>query len=133
MSFTIQHPVSGLSWAADEDGKLVLSSTVASVYSIDDDGHIHNTNTDACVYGIPGLGEAFEERGHYGCMPAFEWTIADDGSVSGPPAFGAWWIGEDLQVAATPFAWKKVAATRSASLLATASVPEPEPEPEPEA
>ena len=52
MSFTIQHPVSGLSWATNDDGKIVLSATSASIYEIEDGGrHMHNTNTDMCVYG----------------------------------------------------------------------------------
>ena len=132
MSFTIQHPVSGLSWATDDDGKIILSSTSASVYTIEDGIHIHNTNTDQCVYGAPGLGEAFEERGHCGSMPYFEWTMADDGSISGPPAYGVWWIGEDLTVSDSPFAWKKVLPTRAASLKAAASVaPAPAPAPVP--
>jgi hypothetical protein len=119
MSFTIQHPVSGLSWATDTDGKIVLSSKSASIYTVDDETHIRNTTTDLCVRN---LGSEFFETEHYGSMPEFEWTMADDGAISGPPAYGAWWVGEDLTVSATPFAWKKVLPTRASALKATASV-----------
>ena len=134
MSFTIQHPVSGLSWATDADGKIVLSATSASIYTIEDGIHIHNINTDMCVTGAPGLGESLFETGHQGTMRYFEWTMADDGSISGHPVYGAWWVGADLTVSDAPFAWKKVVPTRASSLLAAAAsaAPEPEPEPEPE-
>jgi hypothetical protein len=125
MSFTIQHPVSGLSWAANDDGRIVLSSTSVSIYAIENGIHIHNINTSMCVNGAPGFGESFFEMGHEGAMPYFEWTMADDGSISGPPAYGACWVGEDLTVSGAPFAWKKVLSTRLAS-------PEPEVEPEAE-
>ena len=131
MSFTIQHPVSGLSWATNDDGRVILSSTAVSIYTIENGIHIHNTNTNMCVNGAPGIGEAFFEMGHEGPMPYFEWTMADDGSISGPPAYGACWVGEDLTVSGAPFAWKKVVPTRASSLLAAAASAAPEPEVEP--
>lgn len=122
MSFTIQHPVSGLSWSTDSDGKIVLSSTSASVYTIDDSNYIHNTNTDMCVRN---LASEFFETGLYGAMPEFQWTMGDNGAISGPPAYGAAWVGEDLTVSGAPFAWKKVMPTRASALKAAASAPAP--------
>ena len=129
MSFTIQHPVSGLSWATNDDGKIVLSATSASIYDIEGGIHMHNTNTDMCVRNA---GSEFFETGHNGAMIEFEWTMADDGSIYGPPAYGARWVGEDLTVSDTPFAWKKVMPTRAAALLAAASAPVPAPVADPE-
>jgi hypothetical protein len=58
--------------------------------------------------------------------------MADDGSIFGPPAYGALWVGEDLTVSASPFTWKKVLPTRASSLKAAASVaPAPAPAPAP--
>ena len=127
MSFTIQHPVSGLSWATNDDGKIVLSSTSASIYTIDDSNRIQNTVTDLYVHNIE---TEFFETEQWGVGPSFEWTIESDGSISGPPAYGPAWVGEDLTVASSPFAWKKVLPTRAASLKASASVaPAPAPAP----
>jgi hypothetical protein len=128
MSFTIQHPVSGLSWATNDDGKIILSSTSASVYTIDDAGHIQNINTELCVRN---LGPEFFETEHYGAMPEFDWAIEADGTISNS-FYGLQWVGEDLTVSATPFAWKKVLPTRASSLIAAASVaPAPAPAPAP--
>jgi hypothetical protein len=124
MSFTIQHPVSGLSWATNDDGKIILSSTSASIYIIDDEAHIRNTITDLSVRN---LGSEFFETEHYGAMPEFQWTMGDDGAIYGPLAYGSTWVGEDLTVSSAPFAWKKVLPTRASSLKAAASVPVPAP------
>jgi hypothetical protein len=134
MSFTIQHPVSGLSWATNDDGRVILSSTSVSIYAIENGIHIHNINTNMCVNGAPGIGEAFFEMGHEGPMPYFEWTMADDGSISGPPAYGVCWVGEDLTVSGAPFAWKKVLMSSPEPEVEPVAEPEVEPvaEPEPE-
>jgi hypothetical protein len=131
MSFTIQHPVSGLSWATNDEGRIVLSSTSSSIYAIENGIHIHNTNTNMCVTGAPGLGESFFETGHEGSMPYFEWTMVDDGSISGPPAYGAWWVGADLTVSGAPFAWKKVLMSSPEPEVEPVAEPVAEPEVEP--
>lgn len=118
MSFTIQHPKTGASWATNDDGKIILSSTAASVYTVDESNYISNTNTGMCVRSQNG---AMFETGHYGAMPEFEWTVGDDGFVSST-VYGPQWVGEDLTPSDAPFAWKKVLPTRASSLKAAASV-----------
>jgi hypothetical protein len=121
MSFTIQHPVSGLSWATDADGKIILSSTSASVYTINDTGYIQNTNTELCVRNS---GSEFFETSQWGAMPEFDWVIGEDGTISNS-FYGLQWVGENLTVSSVPFAWKKVLPTRASALKAAASVAPP--------
>lgn len=135
MAFTIQHPTNGLFWNVADDGRIILDST-GSVYSLDtvhgtrENSHLLNSATGNCVYAI-GVNGGIEERGHFGALTLFEWTIDDDGSIHNDylPVF----IGEDLKTGSAPFQWKIVPVTRASALVAEAlKAPEPEPEPESE-
>lgn len=127
MSFTIQHPTSGLSWASNEDGQIILSSATASTYITIENGYTQNISSELCVRS---LGSTMYETGYYGAIPEFGWSVNDDGSVysefNGPQ-----WVGEDLTASAEPFFWKKVPVKRAAALLAAASAPAPVAEPVP--
>lgn len=137
MSFRIQHPDSGLFWDADESGQMILTAQGA-VYELDqiwgtaENSHIRNTATDNWVYANDSN---IEERGHFGAMTRFEWTIDADGTIHNDyvpvVVTGDFSYGPSFQ-------WKIVPVTRAQAVLAQASQPAPPtpapapPSPEPE-
>lgn len=93
--------------------------------------HIHNTVTDMYIYA--DLNNGVHERGHYGGMTLFEWSLTD-GVIEN--IYIERNIGEDLSLGNSGFVWNIVqtpAVNRAEALIAEAqSAPPPEPEAEPE-